>query len=168
MKRGLLMLFALLLCGGITSTVYGQMTAAKRVPPAVEKKIELKADAEKVWEYASQPVNYKAFSGVASFSGDERALNTKIELTTKKGKKRSQHISFLDFDDFRICYFVTRSDYAGSYNWVYDIKVVPLGKKKCEVVLSLYCGLEELNPDFKKEITEEFDDIVAGLKKKFK
>ena len=73
----------------------------------------------------------------------------------------------IDYDNFKICYFVTKSDYAGDKQWVYAFEVKSKGSKKCEVTLSIYFGFDELSPEFKEGITKEFDDIVAGLKKKF-
>ncbi|RHR79839.1 SRPBCC family protein [Odoribacter sp. AF15-53] len=161
----LLLCFVLMCCmSGLASA---QMTAAKKIPPAVEKKVVLNANAQKVWDYLSEPGNYKKFSGVQEFTCEEKALNAKIELTTKAGKKRSQYISVIDYDNFKICYFVTKSDYAGDKQWVYAFEVKSKGSKKCEVTLSIYFGFDELSPEFKEGITKEFDDIVAGLKKKF-
>lgn len=125
----------------------------------------LKASAQKVWDYISEPASYKKFSGVKEFTCEEKALNAKIELTGKDGKKRSQYISVIDYDVFKICYFVTRSDYAGDKQWVYAFEVHPKGDKKCEVVLSVYNGFDELSPEFKKGMTEEFDTIIASLQK---
>ena len=144
------------------------MTAAKKIPPAIEKKIVLKASAQKVWDYISEPTNYKKFSGVKEFTCEEKALNAKIELTGKDGKKRSQYISVIDYDVFKICYFVIRSDYTNDKQWVYAFEVHPKGDKKCEVVLSVYNGFDELSPEFKKGMTEEFDTIITSLQKKFK
>ena len=160
-----LCLMMILCTAGIASA---QMTAAKRIPPAVEKKVVLKASAQKVWDYMSEPGNYRKFSGVKTFTCEEKALNAKIELETKAGKKRSQHISVIDYDNFKICYFVTKSDYAGEKQWVYAFDIYPKGDGKCEVVLSVFFGFDELSPEFKEGITKEFDDIVSGLKKKCK
>lgn len=156
----------MLLC--LSGWASAQMTAARKIPPAVEKKVVLNGTAQKVWDYISEPGNYKKFSGVKLFTCEEKALNAKIELVTKADKKRSQHISVIDYDNFKICYFVTKSDYAGDKQWVYAFEVKPKGNKKCEVTLSIYFGFDELSPEFKEGITKEFDDIVAGLKKKFK
>ena len=93
-----------------------------------------------MWDYISEPTNYKKFSGVKEFTCEEKALNAKIELTGKDGKKRSQYISVIDYDVFKICYFVIRSDYTN----------------------------DELSPEFKKGMTEEFDTIITSLQKKFK
>ena len=134
----------------------------------IEKKIVLKASAQKVWDYISEPTNYKKFSGVKEFTCEEKALNAKIELTGKDGKKRSQYISVIDYDVFKICYFVIRSDYTNDKQWVYAFEVHPKGDKKCEVVLSVYNGFDELSPEFKKGMTEEFDTIITSLQKKFK
>lgn len=71
----------------MAGNVVAQMTAAKRIAPMVEKKVTLNAPAEKVWEYVSDPVNYKKFSGVKEFTGKERSLNEKIELLTQAGQK---------------------------------------------------------------------------------
>lgn len=90
------------------------------------KKIVLNTPAEKVWDYISEPANYKKFSGVKGFTCEEKALNAKIELTTKKGSKRKQHISVIDSDRYRICYYVTQSDYAGEGTWVYAFNVLPV------------------------------------------
>ena len=58
--------FVLMCCmSGLASA---QMTAAKKIPPAIEKKIVLKASAQKVWDYISEPANYKKFSGVKEFT----------------------------------------------------------------------------------------------------
>ena len=107
----ILLCFVLMCC--MSGLVSAQMTAAKKIPPAIEKKIVLKASAQKVWDYISEPASYKKFSGVKEFTCEEKALNAKIELTGKDGKKRSQYISVIDYDVFKICYFVTRSDYTG-------------------------------------------------------
>lgn len=123
MKR--LLFFAVILC--VTGVASAQMAAAKRIPPAVEKKIVLKASAQKVWDYLSEPDNYKKFSGVKSFTCEEKALNAKIELETKAGKKRSQYISVIDYDHFKICYFVTKSDYAGGETMGVCFRRVPQG-----------------------------------------
>lgn len=81
----ILLSFVLMCCmSGLASA---QMTAAKKIPPAIEKKIVLKASAQKVWDYISEPANYKKFSGVKEFTCEEKALNAKIELTGKDGKK---------------------------------------------------------------------------------
>ena len=56
----------------------------------------------------------------------------------------------------------------GDKQWVYAFEVHPKGDKKCEVVLSVYNGFDELSPEFKKGMTEEFDTIIASLQKKFK
>lgn len=149
-------------------TASAQMAAAKRVAPMVERKVILNAPAEKVWEYVSEPVNYKKFSGVREFTGKERCLNEQIELVTQAGHKRNQYISFLNFDRRRICYFVTKSDYDGDNQWVYSFDVFPKGKKKCELVVGLYHGDEPLPEVFEKGITQEFDAIIAGVSKKFK
>lgn len=164
MKK-LLFLIVTLCVAGVASA---QMAAAKRIPPAVEKKIVLKTSAQKVWDYMSEPGNYKKFSSVKVFTCEEKALNAKIELETKAGKKRNQYISVIDYDNFKICYFVTKSDYTGEKQWVYAFDIYPKGDGKCEVVLSVFFGFDELSPEFKEGITKEFDDIIAGLKKKFK
>ncbi|MEG2276835.1 MAG: SRPBCC family protein [Odoribacter sp.] len=144
-----------------------QMAAAKKIAPAVEKKVILNAPAQKVWDYISEPENYKKFSGVKAFSCEEKALNAKIELTTKADKKRKQHISVIDYDLFKICYFVTSSDYDGDNQWVYTFEVLPKENNKCEFVVSIYHGFDPLSPEFKEGITQEFNDIVAGVSKKF-
>ncbi|HJA14833.1 MAG TPA: SRPBCC family protein, partial [Candidatus Butyricimonas faecavium] len=144
----ILLCFVLMCC--MSGLVSAQMTAAKKVPPAIEKKIVLKVSAQKVWDYISEPANYKKFSGVKKFTCEEKALNAKIELTGKDDKKRSQYISVIDYDVFKICYFVTQSDYAGNKQWVYAFEVHSKGDKKCEVVLSVYNGFDELSPEFKK------------------
>ena len=101
----ILLSFVLMCCmSGLASA---QMTAAKKIPPAIEKKIVLKASAQKVWDYISEPANYKKFSGVKEFTCEEKALNAKIELTGKDGKKRSQYISVIDYDVFKICYLLS-------------------------------------------------------------
>ena len=123
---------------------------------------------ESIWDYISEPASYKKFSGVKEFTCEEKALNAKIELTGKDGKKRSQYISVIDYDVFKICYFVIRSDYTNDKQWVYAFEVHPKGDKKCEVVLSVYNGFDELSPEFKKGMSEEFDTIIANLQKKFK
>lgn len=153
---------------GSVSAVSAQMAAAKRVPPAVEKKVVLNAPAEKVWEYVSEPANYKKISGVKEFTCEEKALNAKIELTTKSGKSRSQYISVIDYDNYRICYFVTRSDYDGDNQWVYSFDIKPKGDKKCEFIVAIFHGFEPLPAEFDKEITQEFNDIITGVSKKFK
>ena len=165
-KMRILLCFVLMCC--MSGLVSAQMTVAKKIPPAIEKKIVLKAAAQKVWDYISEPANYKKFSGVKEFTCEVKALNAKIELTGKDGKKRSQYISVIDYDVFKICYFVTRSDYTGDKQWVYAFEVHPKGDKKCEVVLSVYNGFDGLSPEFKKGMTEEFDTIVASFQKKFK
>lgn len=147
---------------------FGTNDGSEKIPPAIEKKIVLKASAQKVWDYISEPANYKKFSGVKEFTCEEKALNAKIELTGKDGKKRSQYISVIDYDVFKICYFVIRSDYTNDKQWVYAFEVHPKGDKKCEVVLSVYNGFDELSPEFKKGMTEEFDTIITSLQKKFK
>lgn len=162
------LLVCLFLMLGSVVTASAQMAAAQRIPPAVEKKIVLNAPAEKVWDYISEPANYKKFSGVKSFTCEEKALNAKIELTTKNGKKRNQHISVIDYDRYRICYFVTRSDYDGDNQWVYSFEVLPKGNKKCEFIVAIYHGFDPLSEEFKKGITEEFNDIITGVSKKFK
>ena len=85
-KEMRILLCLVLMCcmSGLASA---QMTAAKKIPPAIEKKIVLKASAQKVWDYISEPTNYKKFSGVKEFTCEEKALNAKIELTGKDGKK---------------------------------------------------------------------------------
>lgn len=148
--------------------IQAQMAAATRIPPAVEKKVTLKAPAQKVWDYVSEPGNYKKLSGVKEFSCEEKALNAKIELTTKADKKRSQYISVINYDNFKICYFVTRSDYSGDDEWVYSFEIHPKGDKKCEFVVSIYNGFDELSPEFREGITQEFNDIITGVTKKFK
>lgn len=165
MKRILFCLFALVWGMGNLSA---QMTAAKRIPPAVEKKVVLNAPAQKVWDYVSEPGNYRKFAGIKEFSCSEKALNAKIKLVTKAGSKRDQHISVIDYDRFRICYFVTQSDYDGNNQWVYSFDVLPKGSKKCEFVVAVYHGLEPLPENFKTGITEEFNDIITGVTKKFK
>ena len=145
-----------------------QMAAAQRIPPAVEKKVVLNTPAQKVWDYISEPANYKKFSGVKSFTCEEKALNAKIELTTRSGKQRSQYISVIDYDHYRICYFVTHSDYDGDNQWVYSFDVRPKGEKKCEFIVGVYHGFEALPEDFKIGITGEFNDIITGVSKKFK
>ena len=62
----------------------------------------------------------RIFSGVKSFTCKEKALNAKIGLTTRSGKQRNQYISVIDYDRFRICYFVTHSDYDGDNQWVHS------------------------------------------------
>lgn len=161
-----------MICLAVTMFTAGktqaQMAAATRIPPAVEKKVVLKVPAQKVWDYVSEPANYKKFAGVEAFSCEEKALNAKIDLTTKAGKKRNQYISVINYDNFRICYFVTKSDYDGDNEWVYSFEVHPKGDKKCEFVVSIYHGFDELSPEFKEGITQEFDDIITGVSKKFK
>ena len=149
-------------------TASAQMAAAKRVPPAVEKTVVLKAPAEKVWEYVSEPGNYKKFAGVKEFTCEEKALNAKIGLTTKSGKKRDQHISVIDYDNYRICYFVTHSDYDGDNQWVYSFDVKPKGNKKCEFIVAVFHGFDPLPEEFKEGITQEFNDIITGVSRKFK
>lgn len=168
MKNWLGILFVILLTVGAVETTQAQMAAARRVPPAVEKKVVLNAPAQKVWDYISEPANYKKFSGVEEFTCAEKALNAKIELTTKSGKKRSQYISVIDYDNYRLCYYTTKSDYAGDRNWVYSFDVHPKGDKKCEFVVAVYNGFDELEPAFKEGITAEFNDIITGVTKKFK
>ena len=107
-----------------------------------------------MWDYISEPANYKKFSGVKSFTCKEKALNAKIGLTTRSGKQRNQYISVIDYDRFRICYFVTHSDYDGD--------------KKCEFVVGVYHGFEALPEGFKTGITQEFNDIITGVSKEFK
>ncbi len=153
---------------GSVITASAQMAPAKRVPPAVEKTVVLNAPAEKVWEYVSEPANYRKFSGVKEFTCEEKALNAKIELTTRDGKKRNQHISVIDYDNFRICYFVTKSDYDGDNQWVYSFEVKSRGSKKCELIVAVYHGFDPLPEEFKKGITQEFNDIITGVSKKFK
>lgn len=165
MKR---ILFCLLVLGLGMGNLAAQMVAAQRIPPAVEKKVMLNAPAQKVWDYVSEPGNYKKIAGVKEFSCNEKALNAKIRLVTKAGSKRDQHISVIDYDHFRICYFVTRSDYDGDNQWVYSFDVFPKGDKKCEFVVAVYHGLEPLPDHFKTGITEEFNNIITGVTKKFK
>ena len=137
-------------------SVSAQMTRAKRIPPAVEKKVVLNAPAQKVWDYISEPANYKKFSGVKSFTCKEKALNAKIGLTTRSGKQRNQYIS------------VIHSDYDGDNQWVYSFDVHPKGEKKCEFVVGVYHGFEALPEGFKTGITQEFNDIITGVSKEFK
>lgn len=145
-----------------------QMTAAKKILPAVEKKVILNAPAQKVWDYISEPENYKKFSGVKAFSCEEKALNAKIELTTKADKKRKQHIFELNFDQFKISYLVTNSDYDGDHEWAYSFNVLPKGNNKCELVVSIYYYEPGQFPaEFNEGITQEFNDIIAGVSKKF-
>lgn len=161
-------LIGLILAWLAVGEVEAQMAAARRIPPAVEKKIVLNAPAQKVWDYISEPANYKKFSGVKTFTCQEKALNAKIELVTKAGSKREQHISVIDYDRFRICYFVTKSDYEGDKQWVYSFDVFPKGNKKCEFVVGVYHGFDPLPEEFQAGITEEFNDIITGVSKKFK
>lgn len=162
-----ILLCLLVVCLG-GSTAFSQMTAAKRIPPAVEKKVVLNAPAQKVWDYISEPANYKKFANVKEFTCTEKALNAKIKMETKAGSKRNQHISVIDYDNFRLCYFVTRSDYDGDNQWVYSFDIFPKGNKKCEFVASIYHAGEPLSAEFEKGITQEFNDIITGLSKKFK
>ena len=106
----------------------------------------------------------RIFSGVKSFTCKEKALNAKIGLTTRSGKQRNQYISVIDYDRFRICYFVTHSD----NQWVYSFDVHPKGEKKCEFVVGVYHGFEALPEGFKTGITQEFNDIITGVSKEFK
>ena len=121
-----------------------------------------------MWDYISEPANYKKFSGVKSFTCKEKALNAKIGLTTRSGKQRNQYISVIDYDRFRICYFVTHSAYDGDNQWVYSFDVHPKGEKKCEFVVGVYHGFEALPEGFKTGITQEFNDIITGVSKEFK
>ena len=61
-------LLCLVLMCCMSGLVSAQMTAAKKIPPAIEKKIVLKASAQKVWDYISEPANYKKVSGVKEFT----------------------------------------------------------------------------------------------------
>lgn len=162
----ILISIVLVLLGSVAASA--QMAAAKRIPPAVEKKVVLNAPAQKVWDYISEPANYKKFSGVKEFTCEEKALNAKIELTTKSGSKRSQYISVIDYDAYKICYFVTLSDYDGNNKWVYSFEVHPKGNKKCELIVAIYHGFDKLSPEFEAGITEEFNDIIAAVSRKFK
>lgn len=162
------LLICLMLMLGVGVTASAQMTAAKRVAPAVEKKVVLNAPAEKVWDYVSEPANYKKLAGVKEFTCEEKALNAKIKLETKAGSKRDQYISVIDYDHFRICYFVTQSDYDGDNQWVYSFDVFPKGNKKCEFVVAVFHGDQPLPAKFKEGITQEFNDIITGVSKKFK
>lgn len=150
------------------NTVSAQMAAAKRVPPAVEKKVVLNAPAQKVWDYISEPENYRKFAEVKEFTCEEKALNAAIKLTTKEGKKRDQKISVIDYDTYKICYFVDHSDYDGDHKWVYSFEVIARGNKKSEFIVAVYYGLDPLSPEFEKGITQEFNDIIEGVSKKFK
>lgn len=152
----------------IIQPVTAQMAAAKRVPPAVEKKITLNAPAQKVWDYISEPANYKKFAGVKEFTCEEKALNAKIHLVTKAGSQRDQYISVIDYDQYKLCYFVTHSDYDGDNQWVYAFDILPKGNKKCQLVVSVFHGLDPLSPEFEKGITEECDGIITGVGRKFK
>ena len=168
MKIFLKSLIGLVLVYFAVGNLQAQMVAAQRIPPAVEKKVVLNAPAQKVWDYISEPANYKKFSGVKTFTCQEKALNAKIELVTKAGSKREQHISVIDYDHFRICYFVTRSDYEGERQWVYSFDIFPKGGKKCEFVVAVFHGVDPLPEEFKQGITQEFNDIITGVSKKFK
>ncbi|MEG1737751.1 MAG: hypothetical protein RR259_05885, partial [Odoribacter sp.] len=81
MKNTIQMMICLVVMMFTAGNLQAQMTAAKKILPAVEKKVILNAPAQKVWDYISEPENYKKFSGVKAFSCEEKALNAKIELT---------------------------------------------------------------------------------------
>ena len=55
-KMRILLCFVLMCC--MSGLVSAQMTVAKKIPPAIEKKIVLKAAAQKVWDYISEPGIY--------------------------------------------------------------------------------------------------------------
>ena len=145
-----------------------QMTPAKRVLLAVESKVVLNVPVQKVWKYISEPANYKKFAGVKEFSCEGRVLDAKIRLETKDGNKREQYISVLDEAHYRICYFVTYSDYDGDRQWVYSFEVLPDGDQTCEFIMAVYHGLEPVSENFRIGITGEFNEIITRLTKKFK
>ena len=146
-----------------------QMPVAQRIPPVLEEKVELNAPADKVWEYVSNPANYKEFSRAKEFWYEGAETGSKIVLTNRKGQKRNQTIGMLVPQMRAISYMVTESDYSTDKQWVYRLDVEPGDTKdRSVVVIGVYFGFDELPEDMKKGLSAEIDDMIAGLKKKFK
>lgn len=146
-----------------------QMPAAQRIPPALEKKVVVDAPASEVWEYISNPANYKEFSRVKEFWYEGATPESKIVLTNRKGLKRNQTIGIVIPEIMAVSYMVTESDYSTDQQWVYRFDIKPVDNNgKSEVVMSVYFGFDELPEDIKKGMAQEFDDIAEGLARKFR
>ena len=160
----------LIVCTVLATTgLYAQMPAAQRIPPAVEKKVIVDAPVEAVWEYISDPANYKELSQVKEFWYEGKAAGSKVIVTSRSGVKRSQTIS-MKLDEFRrMAYEVKESGYGLEKPAHILLEIRPADNNgKSEVVMSVMFGFDKLPDDAKKDFAQEFDDIAAGLAKKFK
>lgn len=169
MRKAIKYLLAAIGAVAIANVAAAQMPAAQRIPPALEKSISLDAPPAQVWEYISDPANYKEFSRAKEFWHDGKECDSKIRLTTRKGSKRSQTIGLLIPEARRISYSVTQSDYPTDKQWFYGFEILPADNNNgSRVVMSVYFGFDQLPEAMQKALSQEFDDIAGGLKKKFK
>ena len=166
MKKLLLLLCAAVAC---VSGSYAQMPAAQRIPPAVEKKVTVGAAIGEVWEYVSDPANYKKMSRVKEFWYEGKETGSKIIVTGRSGVERSGIIS-MKFDEYhRMAFEVKESGYGleNPMHILFEMKPVDDGRRT-EVTMSVMYGFDRLPDKAKKDMEQEFGNIASDLGKKFR
>ncbi|TAJ13500.1 SRPBCC family protein [Marinilabiliaceae bacterium JC017] len=149
--------------------IQAQMAAATPVAPTLTKGVVLNSSIDEVWRVISQPENYAGYAnGVTNFVCNGSGRGAKMSFSVAGDPQRKQEVSVLKKDEYLITFFVTTSDYM-SDSWVYRFL---LGKEGEGTYLryEAYFSHEEdkaVKQAMKKSIEKEWQQIAAGLQKKF-
>ncbi|MGL5786248.1 MAG: hypothetical protein ACRCX4_05485 [Bacteroidales bacterium] len=147
--------------------VNAQMTAARKIPPAIIMNVMLNQPADSIWNYISEPENfndYMGFKDVKCYEG--KVLDANVYITFEDGKEREQIISVLKENDKQINFFVQKSHYLDN-KWGYAFNVYPRGKNKSNFEMKLYVAESEKERFSMKDMENEFKMIIQNLKSKF-
>ena len=159
----------------ITSTaIYAQEAPAvsrqaERIPPAIEKSITVNASVEDVWKYLSNISNYKEYSNAKELRNNGSEMGAEMVVKSQDGTNRKQIITANVEQLLRLSFKVTESDYGlvKPMNILFEVK--KLGTRtKCEVVLSVFYGFDELPAKVISDLTQELNSISEALAKKFR
>jgi len=145
-----------------------QSRQAERLPPAIEKKVTVNASVEDVWKYLSNISNYQEYANTKESRSSGSEMGTEMMVKSQGGNSRKQVITANVEQLHRVSFKVIESDYKleKPANILFEVK--KLGTQtKCEVVLSVYYGFNELPAKAKTDLTQELENISKALAKKF-
>ncbi|WP_077400682.1 SRPBCC family protein [Cellulophaga omnivescoria] len=153
---------------------YGQMKAAKAIPPSVEKRVMIEAPVDTVWKYLL------VFSNVEEF-GSSIVLNAKIEgkgigtvreVFFANGSKRKEEVVVISPRFKKIGFKVLNPNSLFS-SYFYYFEVNRANDLECFVTIKTYYVLKDKvdkkdKKNLKRDVLKETGSFLEGLKNQLK
>lgn len=169
MKKQIILLIAAMLSAG-TLMAQGTMTAAKKLPPTLQREGVINASPEKVWNLISvlDKVDQYNSEFVKSVEKEGDGYEAYRLLKMTDGTERGEEVTVFSKANKRICFKSDDSQYPVAY-LIVNYYIETSGKEKCKLRLEAYFEVNTGASKTKtyKAIGKELSATLKGIQNYF-